>query len=90
MAEAEVEKLKDQLARAMKGFTVTKQQLQLKIAEAEQAKGELATARAEVAALTEERNSGAPTFAKLLSTVDPVYFDVTATTRRYLAAEWID
>ena len=53
-----MEKLKDQLARAMKGFTVTKQQLSIRQAEAEQAKSECQTALAEVARLTEERDSG--------------------------------
>ena len=58
--QAEIDKLKDQLARAMKGFTVTKQQLQLKTTEAEQAKNQAQSAQLEAAQLREERDSGAP------------------------------
>jgi cell division septum initiation protein DivIVA len=56
--QVEVDKLKDQLARAMKGFTVTKQQLQLKIAEVEETKNQAQSAEQEAAQLREERDSG--------------------------------
>jgi hypothetical protein len=67
---AEVEKLKDQLARAMKGFTVTKQQLQLKTAEADEGKRSTQEAVSAAAKLREERDSGdAPTDPISLSAV---------------------
>ena len=48
---AEVEKLRNQLERAMKGFTMTKQQLTNKASELEES-------RKEVAMLRQERDSG--------------------------------